>query len=105
MDSMNCWNGINAGIDFLEFRPSEIAAAVALCISGEVMQGVDIEKAISCFTHVEKVKRLFQRCKAINDRTNLLLLLRKGVLFNLIFYLVVEAFMFVGYAGKSVEMC
>ncbi|XP_062006339.1 cyclin-D2-1 [Rosa rugosa] len=42
------------GIDFLEFRPSEIAAAVALCISGEVMQGVDMEKAISCFIHVEK---------------------------------------------------
>lgn len=81
----------------MEFRPSEIAAAVALCISGEVMQGVDMEKAISCFIHVEKVKRLSQRCKPINDRTNLLLLLRKGVGYNFdLFYLVVEAFMFVG---------
>lgn len=62
MGSMICWMGINAGIDFLEFRPSEIAAAVAICISGET-QVVDIDKAISCFMHVDKVKRLFQRCK------------------------------------------
>ncbi|KAL6225113.1 hypothetical protein ACLB2K_003965 [Fragaria x ananassa] len=54
------------GIDFLEFRPSEIAAAVALCISGEVMQGVDIEKAISCFTHVEK-ERVLKCVELIKD--------------------------------------
>ncbi|CAL9001816.1 unnamed protein product [Prunus brigantina] len=45
------------GIDFLEFRPSEIAAAVAICISGET-QAVDIDKAISCFMHVDKVRVL-----------------------------------------------
>lgn len=47
---------LNAGIDFLEFRPSEIAAAVAISISGE-LQPEDIDGAISCFTHVEKVKK------------------------------------------------
>lgn len=44
-----------AGIDFLEFRPSEIAAAVAISISRQI-QEVDIDKAMSCFKHVEKVK-------------------------------------------------
>lgn len=68
----------------MEFRPSEIAAAVAICISGEIMQGVDIDNAIACFIHVEKVKRLSQRCKPMNDRTNLILLLTKGVGFDLI---------------------
>ncbi len=46
---------LNAGIDFLEFKPSEIAAAVAISVSGE-LQAVDVVGAISCFTHVEKVK-------------------------------------------------
>lgn len=46
---------MNAGIDFLEFRPSEIAAAVAICVSRQ-MQALDIDKAITCFIHVEKVK-------------------------------------------------
>ncbi|KAE8704934.1 Cyclin-D4-1 [Hibiscus syriacus] len=41
------------GIDFLEFRPSEIAAAVAISVSGD-MQTVAIDKAISSFTYVEK---------------------------------------------------
>ncbi|KAK8482882.1 hypothetical protein V6N13_112157 [Hibiscus sabdariffa] len=41
------------GIDFLEFRPSEIAAAVAISVSGD-MQTVAIDKAISSFTFVEK---------------------------------------------------
>lgn len=45
---------LNAGIDFLEFRPSEIAAAVAISVSGEV-QAVDIDKAMSCFILVGKV--------------------------------------------------
>lgn len=68
----------------MEFRPSEIAAAVAICISGEIMKGVDIDNAIACFIHVEKVKRLSQICKPMNDRTNLILLLTKGVGFDLI---------------------
>ncbi|XWS41637.1 hypothetical protein CRYUN_Cryun17cG0099400 [Craigia yunnanensis] len=41
------------GIDFLEFRPSEIAAAVAISVSGE-MQTLAIDKAISSFIFVEK---------------------------------------------------
>lgn len=45
---------MNAGIDLLEFRPSEIAAAVGLFVSGE-RQAVCIEKAMSCFIHVDKV--------------------------------------------------
>ncbi|XP_052196765.1 cyclin-D4-1-like [Diospyros lotus] len=41
------------GIDFLEFMPSEIAAAVAISVSAEVT-GVTIDKALSCLTHVEE---------------------------------------------------
>lgn len=41
------------GIDFLEFRPSEIAAAVAISVSGEV-KPVDIDRAMSCFILVGK---------------------------------------------------
>lgn len=44
-----------AGIDFLEFRSSEIAAAVAISVSKE-MQANDIDKAMPCFIHVQKVK-------------------------------------------------
>ncbi|XP_057489860.1 cyclin-D4-1-like isoform X2 [Actinidia eriantha] len=49
--------GIIKGIDFLEFRPSEVAAAavaVAVSVAGET-QTVDIENSISFLTqHVEK---------------------------------------------------
>ncbi|KAH9626247.1 hypothetical protein KSS87_001418 [Heliosperma pusillum] len=41
------------GIDYLEFKPSEIAAAVAICVSAEI-QAVDIDKATSCYIHLEK---------------------------------------------------
>ncbi|XP_022773885.1 cyclin-D4-1-like [Durio zibethinus] len=41
------------GIDFLEFRPSEIAAAVAIFVSRE-MQTLPIDKAISSFVFAEK---------------------------------------------------
>ncbi|KAK2992099.1 hypothetical protein RJ640_023482 [Escallonia rubra] len=45
-------------IDFLEFKPSEIAAAVAMSVAGET-QTVDTEKAISALTqHVQKEKVL-----------------------------------------------
>ncbi|KAM1052909.1 hypothetical protein FF1_000433 [Malus domestica] len=55
------------GIDFLEFRPSEIAAAVAICISGEIQaQAVDIDKAISCFEHVDK-ERVLKCVELIKD--------------------------------------
>lgn len=48
---------MNAGIDFLEFKPSEIAAAVAISVARETETVVDTEKAISLLTqHVKKVK-------------------------------------------------
>ncbi|EXC14631.1 hypothetical protein L484_008550 [Morus notabilis] len=47
-------SGTIRGIDFLEFRPSEIAAAVAISVSGEIKAVVDIDRAISSFIHVEK---------------------------------------------------
>ncbi|KAL5992630.1 hypothetical protein ACLOJK_013549 [Asimina triloba] len=48
------------GIEFLEFRPSEIALAVAISVLGEAQrpQTVDVGKAISCGVHVEKERVL-----------------------------------------------
>lgn len=44
------------GIDFLQFRPSEVAAAVAISVAGE-SETVDTETSISLLIeHVEKVK-------------------------------------------------
>lgn len=45
------------GIDFLEFRPSEISAAVAICVTRETEE-VDIDKAMSGIIHFEKVRIL-----------------------------------------------
>ncbi|KAL2347387.1 hypothetical protein Fmac_001387 [Flemingia macrophylla] len=45
--------GIIRGIDFLEFRPSEIAAAVAISVLRE-SQAKEIDKAIADFLFVEK---------------------------------------------------
>ena len=59
---------LNAGIDFLEFRPSEIAASVAISISGEI-KAVDIDRAISSFIHVEKVKQLVAHKREKKKRT------------------------------------
>ncbi|XP_050123876.1 cyclin-D4-1-like [Malus sylvestris] len=64
------------GIHFLEFRPSEIAAAVAICISGEIQaQSVDVDKAISCFVHVDKERvlkciELMKDLSLISDSAN-----------------------------------
>ncbi|KAG8383588.1 hypothetical protein BUALT_Bualt04G0029400 [Buddleja alternifolia] len=44
------------GIDFLEFRPSEIAAAVAIYVSGEIEVAIHIDKALSGFIGVDKTK-------------------------------------------------
>ncbi|KDP29748.1 hypothetical protein JCGZ_18683 [Jatropha curcas] len=49
------------GIDFLEFRPSEISAAVAISVSGED-QTVDIEKAVRCFSFVQIEKDRVLKC-------------------------------------------
>lgn len=55
------------GIDFLEFRPSEICAAVAILVSVEV-QAVDIDKAISCLVHLrkERVLKCFELIKGLS---------------------------------------
>ena len=37
----------------MEFKASEIAAAVAICVSEEIQ---DIDKAMSCLIHVDEVK-------------------------------------------------
>ncbi|GAB2216868.1 hypothetical protein Droror1_Dr00000015 [Drosera rotundifolia] len=56
------------GIDFLEFKPSEIAAAVVVSVTGEG-RTVDYEKAISCLsTYVEK-ERLIMCFELIHDHT------------------------------------
>lgn len=44
---------LNAGIDFLEFKASEIAAATALYVSGEI-RAMDVDKELSGFI-IEKV--------------------------------------------------
>lgn len=41
----------------MEFRPSEIAASVAISVSRQ-MQAEVIDKAMSCLIHDEKVKRV-----------------------------------------------
>ncbi|XP_043713750.1 cyclin-D3-1-like [Telopea speciosissima] len=53
------------GIDFLDFRPSEVAAAVAISVSSE-NQTVDIDKAVSCFIHVKK-ERVLKCLELIQD--------------------------------------
>ncbi|XP_008219387.1 PREDICTED: cyclin-D2-1-like [Prunus mume] len=50
------------GIDFLEFRPSEVAAAVAISVAGEA-KTLDTEKAISMLVqHVDLVKERVVKC-------------------------------------------
>ncbi|XP_057975093.1 cyclin-D3-1 isoform X2 [Malania oleifera] len=53
------------GIDFLEFRPSEVAAAVAMSVVEET-QTVDIEAASSFLPHVEK-ERVLRCVRMIHD--------------------------------------
>ncbi|XP_021897529.1 cyclin-D2-1 isoform X1 [Carica papaya] len=56
------------GIDFLEFRPSEIAAAVAIFVSGEI-PAVDIgDQDKSYFVHLEK-GRVMKCVELIKDLT------------------------------------
>lgn len=47
-------NWILAGIEFLEFKPSEIAAAVAMYVSRE-MEAMHIDKPLSCLIGVDTV--------------------------------------------------
>ncbi|KAM7253182.1 hypothetical protein ACFE04_025800 [Oxalis oulophora] len=55
--SIQLISSIIKGINFLEYRPSEIAAAVTLSVLGET-KIVDTEKAISALKHVEKERVL-----------------------------------------------
>lgn len=54
------------GIDFLEFRPSEIAAAVAISVVGEG-QTVHTEKAISVLIHLVEKERVLKCVKLIQE--------------------------------------
>ncbi|KAL9261267.1 Cyclin-D3-1-like protein [Drosera capensis] len=56
------------GIDFLEFKPSEIAAAVAVSVTGEG-QTVDYEKAVSCLSSYVEKERLIMCLELIHDHT------------------------------------
>ncbi|KAL9270758.1 Cyclin-D4-1-like protein [Drosera capensis] len=54
------------GINYLEFKPSEIAGTVAICVAGDD-QTVDIAKTVSCFSgHVNK-ERLLKCLEFIRD--------------------------------------
>ncbi|PKA55418.1 Cyclin-D3-1 [Apostasia shenzhenica] len=46
------------GVEFLAFRPSEIAAATALSVMKEENQTLDVENAITCLSHVDKERVL-----------------------------------------------
>ncbi|MED6171646.1 hypothetical protein PIB30_042601 [Stylosanthes scabra] len=54
------------GIEFLEFRPSEIAAAVAIAIVRET-KTVRIEKAISVLNHLVEKERVLKCVKLIQE--------------------------------------
>ncbi|XP_019174167.1 PREDICTED: cyclin-D4-2-like isoform X2 [Ipomoea nil] len=56
------------GVHFLEFRPSEIAAAVAISIAVET-EAVDSEKAISLMHHVQKDRAI--RCVELMQQLSL----------------------------------
>ncbi|XP_028754517.1 cyclin-D4-2-like [Neltuma alba] len=56
---------ITRGVDFLEFRPSEIAAAVAISVSRE-LQSTELDKAITCFLIVQK-ERVLKCVELIRD--------------------------------------
>ncbi|GMH06258.1 hypothetical protein Nepgr_008098 [Nepenthes gracilis] len=53
------------GIDFLEFKPSQIAAAVAISVSGEMLP-VDIDEAFSSSIYLEK-DRVMKCVELIKD--------------------------------------
>lgn len=46
------------GIDFLEFRPSEVAAAVALSVSGELYTVHFDSSSLSLFSPLQKVNEI-----------------------------------------------
>ena len=68
---------LHAGIDFLAFRPSVTAAAIALLVLGEI-QNVDVQKALSCCSHVAKVKQFYYYFKLKTSTNCLFTLDRKS---------------------------
>lgn len=57
---------MNAGIDFLEFKPSEIAAAVATFVASEKHTTDVVDKAVSGFIS-SVVEKVFK--KYINEKS------------------------------------
>ncbi|KAL9241378.1 hypothetical protein vseg_015498 [Gypsophila vaccaria] len=57
------------GIEYLEFKPSEIAAAVAMSVSAE-FQAVDFDNATACFLHLEK-GRVLKCVKMIKEMSQM----------------------------------
>ncbi|CAA2991298.1 cyclin-D4-1-like [Olea europaea subsp. europaea] len=58
------------GIDFLEFRPSELAVAIAMYVSGEEIEAMDIDRNLSGFIRVEK-GRVLKCLELIQDMTSI----------------------------------
>ncbi|WJX34890.1 hypothetical protein P8452_22956 [Trifolium repens] len=54
------------GIDFLEFKPSEIAAAVATCVVGET-QAIDTNKSISTLIQYIEKERLLKCIEKVQE--------------------------------------
>ncbi|CAJ2641080.1 unnamed protein product [Trifolium pratense] len=54
------------GIDFLEFKPSEIAAAVATCVVGET-QAIDTNKSISTLIQYIEKERLMKCIEKVQE--------------------------------------
>ncbi|KAF5739772.1 cyclin-D3-1-like [Tripterygium wilfordii] len=52
------------GIEFLEFKPSEVAAAVAIAVGGEILT-IDNEKAVSALTQYIEKERVLKCVKLI----------------------------------------
>lgn len=68
--SMQIISSTTKGIDFLEFRPSEIAAAVAMLVSADaIAAGEDIFKDVPCFSLVQK-ERVMKCVELIQDWAN-----------------------------------
>ncbi|KAM7257546.1 hypothetical protein ACFE04_013287 [Oxalis oulophora] len=66
--SVKLISSIIKGIDLLEYRPSEIAAAVSISVTAET-QTVDIEKAISSLAKFVEKERVM-KCIGIMDKYN-----------------------------------
>ncbi|KAE8694065.1 Phosphofructokinase 5 isoform 1 [Hibiscus syriacus] len=67
--SVQLISNIIKGIDLLEFRPSEIAAAVAIYVSREML-GFTIDKAISSFIFIQKERVL--KCTVVMKGSTLI---------------------------------